>query len=133
MKIYVAGSFAGRDRIRQEAEALKVFPNVKLTSKWYDPEFFVEKAWDEKMDGDVARTMAMVDIESILPADLVIIDTFDKSTTGGMDTELGIALMLSRQKHLFVAIIGPINNIFQNLADYHFDTWAEFRDFLGGL
>ena len=126
LKVYVSGSFSAAARIRQQAETLESFGGIKVLSRWYDPEFFLEKAWDSNFGGDVASVMARVDLLQVLEADLVIIDTFTKSSTGGLFVELGAALVRSLERKCKVVHIGPYNNIFEQLADEHYDSWDEF-------
>lgn len=128
MKIYVAGSFAGRDRIRQEAETLK--RRHIVLSHWYDDDYFVEKQWDKNMGGDVAGAMAMIDAMQIQQSDMVILDTLEPSTTGGRDSELGIVLGLQFMgRPIEIYQIGPVCNIFQTLIrNKRYSSWEDFRN-----
>ena len=125
IKVYIAGSFAGRKRIALEAAWLENF-GFEVLSKWFDEVFFLEKAWDQNFGGDVAKTMAQVDFTQILQADLLILDTVDKSSTGGSDTELGMALIREYERKIRIVHIGPYRNIFQTLVREHYESWALF-------
>ena len=129
MNIYVAGSFAGRERIRTEAKALLEY-NHNVLSNWYNPEYFVEKAWDKDMGGEVGAAMTMIDTMQIQQSDIVILDTIDPSSTGGSDTETGIVLGLQLSgRHIDLYHIGPVRNIFQTLIrTKRCETWKEFHD-----
>lgn len=127
--VYISGSFAGRDRIREHARSLTEGLGYNVVSKWYDSGYFVEKAWDQDFSGDVAKTMAYVDFSQILNVDTIIVDTIDKSSTGGSDTELGLALARRvYQPSLRIVHIGPYRNVFQNLVHEHFASWEDFLD-----
>ena len=128
MKIYIGGSFAARQRIQNEAKYLIDSGHVVL-SRWYNEDDAIEKIWDQNFGGRAAEAMAMGDAYDILEADIVIIDTIEKSTSGGRDTELGMALMRSLVgRPLRVIHIGPYGNIFQNLAREHYGSWAEMLE-----
>jgi len=128
MKVYVAGSFSGRHRIAQEAARLTKV-GFTVLSRWFDDTYFVEKAWDSDFGGRVAQTMAEVDMYAIINADLLVLDTIDKSSTGGSDTELGAALMRSLlDKNIRVIHVGPYRNVFHTLAHDHYDSWDDLLD-----
>ena len=125
MKIYVAGSFSGRKRIKIESDRLKA-RGYTVLSKWYEETHFIEKAWDDNFSGDVASAMAMTDMYAILEADLVILDTIDKSSTGGSDSELGAAIMRDLVGNkLRIIHIGPYRNVFQTLVKEHYSSWED--------
>lgn len=125
MKCYIAGSYSGRKRIVEEALRLSA-RGVIILSRWLDDNDFIEQAWDANFSGRVAETMAMSDTFAIFNVDLVIIDTIDKSSSGGSDTELGIALARELDRKVHVVHIGPYRNIFQTLVKEHYDTWEAF-------
>jgi len=128
MKVYVAGSYSGRHRIAKEAARLTEL-GFTVLSRWFDVSNHVEKAWDDDFSGVVAQTMAEVDMYAIINADLLVLDTIDKSSTGGSDTELGAALMRSLlDKNIRVIHIGPYRNVFHTLARDHYDSWDDFMD-----
>jgi hypothetical protein len=98
-----------------------------VLSRWFDVTNHVENAWDNDFSGRVAQTMAEVDMYAIINADLLVLDTIDKSSTGGSDTELGAALMRSLlDKNIRVVHIGPYRNVFHTLADHHFESWDDY-------
>jgi len=129
IRVYIAGSFTGRHRIAKEIKTLPAY--FKVLGRWFDDGFFLEKQWNGDMGGDVACTMAKVDVWDILSGDLVIVDSVDKSSSGGSDTELGAGIILSMLKGITVIHIGPYRNIFQTLANEHYETWDAFREHLG--
>lgn len=125
IKVYIAGSFSGKHRIALEAQRLEAL-GFQVLSRWYNDNDFLEKAWDRVFGGRVAEVMAMADTQAILEADLLILDTIDKSSTGGSDTELGIALARSLERKIHLVHIGPYRNIFQTMVREHYDTWDAF-------
>ena len=122
---YLGGSFAGRERIKEMAQKLTNL-NYKVISRWFDEDYFIEKAWNHDMGGEVAGAMARLDFTQLLQAKLIIIDSIDKSTTGGSDTELGIAIMLAFFHGIRVVHIGPYRNIFQTMVLEHYKDWNAF-------
>ena len=127
MLVYIAGSYSGRHRIR--AEAAKLPASYNILSRWFNDDDFIEKAWDNDFAGRVAESMAMGDAYAILEADLLILDTIDKSSTGGSDTELGLALALRlRTGKPRIVHIGPHRNIFQTLVREHYPTWEAYLE-----
>ena len=126
--VYVAGSFNGAPRIRVEAGRLAEY-GYRVLSRWFNPDDFIEKAWDKDFNGKVAESMATGDVYSILEADVFIIDTFDKSTTGGRDVELGVALARKLDRHpLRIIRIGPSVNIFHTLVRETYPDWNTFLE-----
>lgn len=128
MKVYIGGSYSGRHRIQREVQFTPWREEVEILSRWFDDQFFLEKAWDGDLGGDVGMVMARLDASQIQDADLVIIDSIDKSSTGGSDTEFGIARGLGKR----IVHIGPVRNIFFNLADVNYPDWEHFREFETG-
>lgn len=128
MKIYIAGSFSSRKRIANEAKYLIDSGHIVL-SRWFNDDDAIERIWDNQFGGRVAEAMAMGDSYDIMEADLVIIDSIEKSSTGGSDTELGMALMRALVgRPLRIIHVGPYRNIFQNLAREHYGSWEELLE-----
>lgn len=120
MKIYIAGSWKGKERIKKEAENLK--PNICL-SKWLDLE---QDDFDKN-----AELYAMIDMHGVMEADMLIFDSIEESTTGGKFVELGMALILNLQKKLGIVHIGPSRNLFDKLIRVRFEDWNEFYAKMG--
>jgi hypothetical protein len=126
LKVYVAGSYTGRHRIAKEAARLEEL-GFTVLSRWFHDENFVEQAWDKDFSGEVAQTMAEVDMYAVLRADLVIMDSFEPSSTGGRYAELGAAVMRRLLGHpVHVIHIGPPTNIFETLVGERFNSWNEY-------
>lgn len=125
ISVYIGGSFAARKRIAEVAAKLEKRGYLVL-SRWFDEEYFIEKAWDNNFAGEVAEGMARLDFSQILQAKLIIIDSLEKSTTGGYHVELGMGLILNALHGIRLVHIGTINNIFQNMALEHYDSWNDF-------
>lgn len=65
------------------------------------------------------------DVEEVMRADMLIIDTYDESITGGREVELGMAM----SNKAVVYRVGPIRNIFHHLIP-GFDTWDELLSWI---
>ena len=74
------------------------------------------------------KKLALKDISEMKSADLAIIDLFDPSTSGGRDTELGLALGAAASKQVYT--VGRVSSVFHELVDEQYATWEEL---LGGL
>jgi hypothetical protein len=72
------------------------------------------------------RKLAIKDIVEACSADLLIQDTVQSS--GGKNNELGLAL--GQFHHKLIWTVGPITNIFQELADKQFHTWTDLLAYL---
>ena len=70
------------------------------------------------------RKLAIKDLTEIRSADLLVVDTFMPSETGGKEVELGFGLGLFQSK--LVYIVGPLRNVFHYLADANFLSWEDF-------
>ena len=126
--VYVAGSFSAAPRIQVEAGRLARL-GYRVLSRWFNPDDFIEKSWDKDYNGKVAESMATGDVYSILEADAFIIDTIDKSSHGGSETELGVALARKLDGHpLRIIRIGPSTNVFHTLVRETYPDWNAFLD-----
>lgn len=118
MKIYVASFFDTRTRIRPFADQLW-HKGHELTSSWLN-----ETAKPEGMSKEVFwRKLAIKDLAEVKQADMIIVDTLDITPRGGREVEYGFALAHFQTKHSY--IVGPVRNVFHELADRRFDTWEE--------
>ena len=100
--IYVAGPFSERHRLGQVRDELR-FRSFAVTSRWLDPE------WTKFKDADTA----VIDLEDLEAADMVLAFTEQESTRGGMMVEIGYALASGKP----VVVIGPRRNNFLHLAN----------------
>ena len=123
MKIYVAGSFSSQVRLREMAHKLWELGH-EVTSTWLGevakPESMEQRTFDKKL--------ALKDLCEVSMADLVIVDTIQRSSTGGSDTELGYAL--GRFQNKMIWVVGPVRSIFHHLADCNFVTWDDCLSFI---
>lgn len=116
MKIYIASFFDTRERLRPYRDQLWKLGN-EVVSTWLD-----ETAKPEGMTHDEFwRKLAMKDVAEVKSADLLIVDTIDQTPRGGREVELGVALGAFQQK--LVYIVGPVRNVFHELADRRFENW----------
>ena len=114
MKIYIGGSFSARLRLRPIRDQIWALGH-EVASTWLDeitkPDFITIDAFNFKL--------ALKDLCEISSADLVIIDTIDRSSTGGSDSEFGFAIGQFHKKTVWV--VGPKRSVFHQLTDRHFD------------
>lgn len=118
MRIYIAGYFDARKRIKAEADKLWALGH-EITSSWL---YEVAKQPNMSYD-DFYKKLAIKDLAEIDRADLIIVDTGDITPRGGREVELGYALGQHQKKLAF--IVGPERNVFHKLADRRFDSWDE--------
>ena len=117
MKIYLAASFAARQRVRPIRDRLWEMGH-DVVSTWLDesvPLPGMSRATFE-------RKLGLKDMVESASADLVIADFLTPSTTGGTHTEYGMAL--GRFQRQMVWLVGPRQGVFHYLADEHFDDWT---------
>ena len=128
MKIYIGGSLNGRARLANEAKYLIDSGHVVL-SRWFSAHTPIESLWNNQFNSEVSEVMAMRDTYDIMEADIVIIDSLEPSTSGGRETELGLALMRALLGHpLRIIHVGPYTNIFHNLVREHYGSWEELLE-----
>lgn len=122
-RIYIAASFAARERLRPVRDKLFAL-GYDVTSSWLD-----EVARPEGMDqATFDRKLAIKDLVEAGSADILIQDTLTESTTGGSHTEWGIGLGRFQRQRLY--IVGPRKSVFHQLADMQFITWEACFEYL---
>jgi len=118
MKVYIAGKYESRARLREESHAIQV-KGHRMLSTWMNETATREEGLEIP---DYALLAAKRDVEEVTDADLFIVDTFDVSTTGGRHVEMGLALASG----VPVWVVGPLGgNIFHTLASRTFASWHE--------
>lgn len=118
MKIYIAAKFARREDMRPFKDQIWNAGH-EIVSSWLD-----EVKRPEGMDSETfKKKLAIKDLVEVISADLLILDTFFPSETGGKEVEFGIALGRFQTKMIWV--VGPKRNVFHELADKVFDNWAD--------
>lgn len=127
--IYVAGSWHSRPRLLEMIQQLEDL-GFKVSSTWArktskaDPTDPVWKPGTEIFE-------ASRDLDETLAANLVIVDTIERSSTGGSDAELGAALTHRRlNSEVQVWIVGPKRSGYHHLGDRDFDTWEQVMEAL---
>jgi nucleoside 2-deoxyribosyltransferase len=129
MRVYLAAPFPLRYLINSLAGELRR-AGVEVVSRWHDPASGHGKGYTgdyaQYADADRAgmNQEAMDDLADIRLADTVICFTQPPKTTytsGGRHVELGYALALGK----IVFVVGPIENVFCNLANGVYGTWDE--------
>ncbi len=106
-RIYIAGKFEARARLRTYAETILGYGH-RVVSSW----LFAPLVQGQ----DSAVREAYRDLEEVVLSDLLILDTYDESTTGGRDVEFGVAYA----NGIEIWVVGPERNIFHALSADHF-------------
>ena len=119
MRIYLAGSFKAQERLRDIRRRIEIIGH-ECASCWLD----------ESKTAEIVQC-AKRDISDISKSNLLILDMFDKHTSGGCEVEFGIGLALNYRMKLYV--VGPKRNIFHELCDMHFDNWDDCLQYLRQL
>ncbi len=123
MKIYVAGCFEERLRLRDVADRLW-HQEHEVTGTW-----LLEVAQPQHMTREeFFKKLAIKDLCEIAAADLLILDTIVMSPRGGASNEFGFALG-GHQKKLWW-VVGPKRSVFHELCDRHFEDWESCLMFL---
>lgn len=126
MKIYIASFFDTRERLRPHRDALWKMGH-EVVSSWLD-----EVAKPAHMSKDEFwRKLAFKDLAEVRAADMLIIDTLDVSPRGGREVEFGFALGAFAGKT--TVLVGPVRNVFHELADYKFEDWDTALELLDSL
>lgn len=116
MRIYIAGYFDTRERIRPYADKLWKLGH-EVVSTWLQ-----EVARPEGMSKEEFwKKLAIKDLAEINAADLLILDTIDVTPRGGREVELGFALGRFQTKSIYM--VGPIRNVFHTLVDKQYPDW----------
>jgi hypothetical protein len=130
LRIYIAGKFSSRHRLRQYKQVLK--------DRGYD----VLSTWIDK-DGDdasLAPTLELCKAEAerdkyeVFNSNIFILDTFDESSSGGREVELGMAAeqAMSDRKGKYILIVGPVRNVF-HATHARFENWEELLNNIEGI
>lgn|SRR5574341_31339 len=85
-------------------------------------------------DAIIGRKIAIRDLCNIADADVLVLDTVTQVAQdggAGKETEFGFAIGYYQNKHLWR--VGPVKNVFHQLVDKSFSTWAEFIQYLESL
>lgn len=116
MKIYIAASFASRERLRPMRDKLWAMGH-EVVSTWLD-----EVAQPENLTKDeFYKKLAIKDLAELKSANLAIVDILDPSTSGGRDVELGFALGSFSSKQIF--LVGTPSSVFHQLVDRVYPSW----------
>lgn len=102
--LYIAASFTLAPLVHELRERLSGYADV--TSTWCDEPPMVNN--DPRNAPREMRTRGNEDFLDIEQSDMVAVITTTPSTSGGLHTELGIALALGKR----VMLVGPMLNVF---------------------
>jgi len=122
IRIYVAGPWEARSRLRAAYDAIEAVPDLTCTSTWLtnavDP---VGVGEGEEAKDPHALKCANMDLDNVMQSDVLILDTLETNNRGGKDFESGVGFSLGLEWW----VVGPYRNVFQRLAHKHFKTWDE--------
>lgn len=122
MKIYVAGSFQDQKDLRDKAVVLWSMGHT-VTGTWLH-----EVARSPCLsEVEHKRKIAMKDLVEVREADLIALD--NRQSSGGKNVEWGVSL--AHFQHKLMVLIGEPSNVFHYLADYTFESWDKFYNWLG--
>jgi hypothetical protein len=123
MRIYVSGTFAARERLRPQAEALRLMGH-EITGDWlYEP---ARPA--QLNDSEWNRVLAEKDIAQVYAAECIILDLDGESTTGGRYVEWGVACYPGSMRRRYI-VGGQKPGVFDYMAHRRFDTWADLLSY----
>ena len=115
-KIYIAANFSGRKVLHKTATKLERAGH-RITSRWItEGNNRRYKNWHTR-----ATAAALRDKADVERAELMILDTLNKTRRGGREVEFGIAL----QKGIPCWLVGQRRNIFHEFATKRFSSWKE--------
>ena len=116
MRIYLAASFAEKDRMREIARLLREKGHA-VSSTWHDLELPAGmRQADIEADPVTATHHGRQDLSEVRAAEALVLFTEAPTTTGGKHVEHGYALGLGKR----LVIVGSPENVFQVAADQLF-------------
>jgi nucleoside 2-deoxyribosyltransferase len=129
LKIYAAGPYSWRDRIKEFILDL-VADGIDSTTSWIYEDAAPDSTLDQFTDEQNCFT-AEVDIEDIKRADVVVVFTVDPLDAplprGGRHWETGFAYALGKE----IVLLGPRENIFSYLPTVkQFNSQKEAKEYL---
>jgi hypothetical protein len=119
MKLYLGSSCHLAETTHRRAEELRAMGH-DVVSRWTERPILVHLTEQDMKD------IAWADYKELLSAGTVVIDCSVPSSSGGLATEIGLAL--AARKTLY--IVAPDKNVFCRLATKLFPDWDSFMTFL---
>lgn len=119
MKLYLGSSCHLAETTHRRADELRAVGH-DVVSHWTEWPILVHLTEQDMYD------IAWADYKELMTAGTVVIDCSVPSSSGGLATEIGLAL--AARKTLY--IVAPDKNVFARLATKMFPTWDEFMVFL---
>lgn len=119
-RVYIAGPFEACETLGNIKAVISTLPGYEVVSTWTDNDKIGPSEGSSAAD-EVAKAYAVKDVEELLDADLLLLDTIETNDRGGKDFESGLA----HGNGIEWWVIGPYRNVFQRLADAHYETWDE--------
>lgn len=125
MRVYLAGRYQERDKLKAYAEQLRG-AGIVCTSRWLDetlqPDTQLHEVSDEELIG-----YAIWDLQDVDEADFLVQICDVPNTRGGAHVEFGYALKGGKQ----IVVVGPEHNIFHKLPSVlKTDTWEDALTYL---
>ena len=118
MKIYIAGRFDDKPRLRTNSLKLAAFGHT-VVSSWLNENVKPDSIPSESF----LHTVAITDCIEVKTADCFILDTlYSVGERGGRENEFGLVM---NNPFVLKIVVGPMRTCFHRLADLHFDTWLE--------
>jgi hypothetical protein len=121
-KIYIAGSWTSRERLRLQAIDIEELGH-HIVSSW----LIREEKEQENLTAANKVEYSNQDLDELTEANLMILDT-QNGQSPGKENEFGFALCLARD----IWIVGPELSMFHSLANRRFKSWGEVKKALGG-
>ena len=118
MKIYIAGRFDDKLRLRLHGTQLTSFGHT-IVSSWLNESV---KPLDIPTEAFL-RGIAVTDVVEVKTAECFILDTaYSVGERGGRENEFGLIM---DKPFVLKIVVGPRRTCFHRLADLHFETWDE--------
>ena len=114
-KVYIAARFNERDRLLREVARPLARAGYEITSSWlsYPKGSSPLGAEELAVQPELGTEHAITCMSDVKRADTVVVFTAQPSSTGGLHTEVGMALAWGKP----VYVVGPALNIFHTLPE----------------
>lgn len=125
LRIYIAAKFNAKSRLKRIRDYLNQQEGLLVSSSWMDNNVSdIPKI--EVVPSEYHVVEATRDYKEITQSDLLVVDTYDESTTGGREVEIGVALALQ----IPIWLVGPKRNVFHYILTEEFCDWTKAMDAL---
>ncbi len=114
IKCYIGSSMANAERIRHQNEVVRALGYDVVSTSAVEP------------PDRPAMVAAAQDTKELMLSEVVVIDTTVPSSSGGLHSEIGLALASGKT----LVIVGPQSNVFPLLAQRRSETWEQCEAWL---